>query len=232
MSYPNFKIPILQIFACRLVVFGFVIFYLAGCATAPYKPPVISSSTPGIYHRVERGQTLWSICKIYNIDLDEVVSVNRISDATKVELGQLIFIPHRQKKEYALTDFAKFEDFIWPLRGRVVCSFGQTFNDMLNKGINIQPYKTQNVVAASKGRVVFYSGNFGSFGKTVIIEHNNGFLTVYARNSQVFVKVGDFVQRGTVIAKIDSGGSDKNAYLHFQIRKGYIPQNPYFYLSP
>jgi murein DD-endopeptidase MepM/ murein hydrolase activator NlpD len=205
--------------------------WITGCATVPYVRPTPPPSIPGIYHRVVRGETLWRISKIYNVDLDEIININRIPDATTIETGQLIFIPHRQKPQYSLGKSIAAEDFIWPVRGRVVASFGQTFNNMINKGINIQTYGSPNVVASRSGKVVFYDDNFKDFGKTIIIDHGDGFSTVYARNSQVFIKIGDYVQRGTLIAKAGSTDRDKNTYLHFQIRKGYIPQNPYFYLS-
>jgi len=184
---------------------------------------------PGIYHHVEKGQTLWRISKIYNVDLDEIARTNHIPDATSIEPGQLIFIPSAQKKQY-LSKQTFAEDFSWPLRGRVITSFGQTLNDMINKGINIQRVRSQDVIASRSGKVIFYDTNFENFGKIVIIDHGDGFSTVYARNSEVFVKIGDYVQRGTVIAKVGSSDRDKNAYLHFEIRKGHIPQNPYFYL--
>ena len=101
---------------------------------------------------------------------------------------------------------------------------------MLNKGINIQPYSGSDVVAARSGRVVFYADNFGGYGKTIIIEHEDGLSTVYARNQSVFTKAGESVQKGAVIAKAGSAGRDKNTYLHFEIRKGHIAQNPYYYL--
>lgn len=184
---------------------------------------------PGIYHRVEKGQTLWRISKIYNVDLDEIARTNRIPDATSIEPGQLIFIPSAQKKQY-LSKQTFAEGFSWPLKGRVITSFGQTFNDMINKGINMQRVRSEEVIASRSGKVTFYDSNFENFGKTIIIDHGDGFSTVYAKNSEVFVKIGDYVQRGTVIAKVGSSDRDKNTYLHFEIRKGHIPQNPYFYL--
>lgn len=217
---------------CIVAIITLYLLTFSGCATAPYVTPTITQNIPGTYHRVERGQTLWRISKLYNIDLDEIVNINHVSDATNIEVGQLVFIPYRNKTQYSTYKTSVQDDFIWPLKGKVIASFGQTSNNMINKGINIQPYKTQDVLAAGSGKVVFYSDNFGGFGKTIIIDHGNGFSTVYARNSQVFVKAGDFVQRGGLIAKVGSAGRDKNAYLHFQIRKGYIPQNPYFYLTP
>ncbi len=208
-----------------LLHFAFYLLTFIGCATVPHVGPVVTAQIPGIYHRVERGQTLWRISKTYNVDLDEIVKINRISDVTNIEVGQLIFIPHQNKPQYSTYKSSSQDDFIWPVKGKVITSFGQTFNNMVNKGINIQPYKTQDVLAASSGRVVFLANNFEGFGKTVIIDHGNGFLTVYAKNSEVFVKTGELVQKGNTIAKV-------NNYLHFQIRKGHIAQNPYFYLAP
>jgi len=181
---------------------------------------------PGIYHRIENGQTLWRISKIYSVDLDEIVRINRIFDVTNIEIGQIIFIPGYPKKQY-LPAKVSMEDFSWPLKGKVIASFGQTFSDMVNKGINIQGLKGQDVIASRSGKVVFYNSDFDNFGKTIIIDHGDGFTTVYARNSEVFVKIGDYVQKGTAIAKVGPSSKD---YLHFEIRKSYIPQNPYFYL--
>lgn len=208
--------------------FLYVIFSIVGCATAPLTQPRLPpQDIPGIYHRVEKGQTLWRISKLYAIDLDELAKVNRILDAGNIEIGELIFVPYRKKVEKAPLG-QPLDDFIWPLRGKVVASFGQTFNNLINKGIDIQPFGSREVVAAKAGKVVFYTDNFGYYGKTIIIDHADGFLTVYARNAQVYIKVGDSVQGGALIAKVDSG--NRNATLHFEIRKGHIPQNPNFYL--
>ncbi len=221
-------------FKSLILVFGLwslvcSLLFLRGCATSPYVGPAPIPGIPGIYHRVEKSQTLWRISKMYNVDLDELVRINHISDITKIEVSQLIFIPYRQKKiSVPIKDYS--DDFIWPNRGRVISTFGQTSNNMINKGINIQPYNNLEVVACRSGKVVFYADNFGAFGKTIIIEHSDGFSTVYARNSQVFVKAGDSVQKGTAIAKIGQAGRDKNTYLYFEIRKGRLPQNPIFYL--
>jgi len=53
---------------------------------------------------------------------------------------------------------------------------------------------------------------------------------VYARNSAVFVRAGDRVEKGSCIARAGNSGRDRKTYLHFEIRKGYAPQNPTFYL--
>jgi murein DD-endopeptidase MepM/ murein hydrolase activator NlpD len=198
---------------------------LAGCASAPLVAPSgRAPSVPGIYHRIERGQTLWSIAKIYNLDLEELVNVNHISDVSNLEVGQLIFIPNRRQQQSSYSNFGG-EDFIWPLRGRVISGYGQNHN-ILNKGINIQSRSGSEVVASRGGRVVFRSLDFADYGKTIIIDHGDGFSTVYAGEAVPVVNLGEQVQKGQVIARFGS-----SSYLHFEIRKGYMSQNPYYYLS-
>ncbi|MFA5177668.1 MAG: peptidoglycan DD-metalloendopeptidase family protein [Candidatus Omnitrophota bacterium] len=207
--------------------------FLSGCATVPYVQPAAVKAPAGLagtYHRIEKGQTLWKISRIYGVDLEELAKVNRISDATAIETGRQIFIPNRFKPQPPGARYGDNDDFIWPLSGRVTGSFGQTINNMVNQGINIQPYASPEVAASRSGKVVFLSRDFAGFGKTLIIEHGGGLFTVYARNSEVFVKAGDNVQKGAVIARAGSSGRDKNTYLHFEIRKGHISQNPLFYL--
>ena len=212
-----------------ILAFTFCLLTFIGCATTPLAPPPLPPGASGIYHRVERGQTLWRISKIYNVGLDELIEINHISDATNIETGQLVLIPRYQKQQPSSPKYL-VEDFIWPAKGKVIATFGQNFNSMINKGINIQPYGASDVVAARSGKVIFYTDNFKGFGKTIIIEHGDGLSSIYARNAQVFIRAGDSVQKGNLIAKVGSAGRDKNRYLHFEIRKGHIAQNPYFYL--
>jgi hypothetical protein len=209
-----------------LLLFVFCLLTFAGCATVPLVTPPKIEDVPGFYHRVEKGQTLWRISRMYNLDLKEIVKINRISDAASIEVGQSVFIP-QQKKEPP-KELAPREDFIWPIRGKVISGFGQIFNHMVNKGLNIKPLKAQDVVAARSGKIVFYSPDFAGFGQTIIIDHGDEFRTVYAVSSEVFIKIGDHIKKGDSIAK--TKGADD--YLHFEIRKAHKPENPYFYLSP
>ena len=219
----------------RVIKTVFILFFpiltLIGCASVPLVAPTrTTQGIPGIYHRVERGQTLWRIAKNYGIELDELVNVNHIQDVTSIEPGQLIFIP-RQSKRHAYSVSGSSEDFIWPLKGRVIGVFGQSLNNMINKGINIQANSGADVVASRSGKVVFSSLSFAGYGKTLIIDHGDGFSTVYARNAEILVNLGDQVQKGSVIAKVGTNEGRRSwGYLHFEIRKGYSAQNPYFYL--
>ncbi|OGX15189.1 MAG: hypothetical protein A2166_00160 [Omnitrophica WOR_2 bacterium RBG_13_41_10] len=212
-----------------ILTFAFSIFMVIGCATSPLAiSPQAPTNIHGIYHRIAKGETIWRISKIYNMDLEELIRINHISDVANIETGQLIFIPYGYRQS---ASNLPQDDFIWPLKGEVISVFGQAFNNMVNRGINIKPYRTKEVVSARAGKVVFYSPNFQGYGKTIIIDHQDGFLTVYARNADVYVKPADLVAKGSVIARAGSTGRDKNTYLHFEIRKNHIAQNPNFYLS-
>jgi murein DD-endopeptidase MepM/ murein hydrolase activator NlpD len=212
---------------------------ITGCETIPpagppVPPPARSGAIPpGLYHRVKKGETLWRIARMYGADLDELVKLNHITDIESIETGQLILLPQPEKPQprvSAAVPADNDEDFIWPLKGKTIAAFGHMYQNMLNRGINIQAPENSDVLAARSGTVIFVYDNFLSFGKTIIIDHGDNFSTVYARNAQILVKAGDAVRRGTVIAKVGTAGRDRNSYLHFQIRKGHLPQNPMYYL--
>jgi murein DD-endopeptidase MepM/ murein hydrolase activator NlpD len=216
----------------KLIGLGLMLF-LSGCASStPYiapTAPAVAVGIPGVYHRVERGQSLWRISKLYDIDLDDLARANDIADATKIEIGQSIFIPNR-KKAIPRAKKGSYDEFIWPLKGRVISAFGSITGTMINKGVNIEPASGNEVVAARSGKVIFCSDDFADYGKTMIVDHEDGFFTVYARNEKILTRLGEKVQKGEVVAKAGSAGRQKNVYLHFEIRKGHLPQNPYFYL--
>lgn len=183
----------------------------------------------GVYHKVSKGQTLWRIAKSYEVSMEELVAINKIQDSSRIEVGQLLAVPRSAAGKPAAVTSAD-DDFIWPLKGRVIANYGQIVNNTANKGLNIQPLYNGDVAAAAGGKVVFTDQEFPGLGKTVIIEHGDGFRTVYGRNNEIFVKPGDIITKGAVIARIFAGGREKNNYLHFEIRKGPLSQNPYFYL--
>ncbi len=204
-----------------------------GCATGPRQRTTTTLTTKqGIYHTIAKGETLWRISKYYSVDLDELIRVNKISDVTNIEIGTRLLIPVSApdpKQRIPITVNSN-DDFIWPLKGKVISSFGQNYIDTINKGLNIQPLHSNDVIASRSGTVVFCDEKFDSYGKTVIIDHGDGFLTIYARNSELLVKVGETIEQGRLIAKTGSSGRDPTVYLHFEIRKGSVPKNPYFYL--
>src|SRR5580700_2872839 len=121
--------------------------------------------------------------------------------------------------------------FRWPVRGRVIASFGPTPNGLQNDGINLAVPEGTPVKAAEDG-VVAYAGNeLKGYGNLVLVRHSNGFVTAYAHASDILVKRGEAVKRGQVIAHSGQTGNVTSPQLHFEIRKGSTPVDPSQYLN-
>jgi murein DD-endopeptidase MepM/ murein hydrolase activator NlpD len=121
--------------------------------------------------------------------------------------------------------------FRWPVRGRVIASFGPTPKGLQNDGINLAVPEGTPVKAAEDG-VVAYAGNeLKGYGNLVLVRHSNGFVTAYAHASDILVKRGETVKRGQVIAHSGQTGNVTSPQLHFEIRKGSTPVDPSQYLN-
>lgn len=124
----------------------------------------------------------------------------------------------------------------WPIRGKVINPFGQYRNPRLktvlvNNGIDIQAPKGSEVHCVFSGAVSLITYMSG-FGNTIIVDHNNGYYSVYAHLNEVFVKKFQIVDAGTVIGTVGDSGSFEGARLHFEIYGGNKPLNPAHWLKP
>lgn len=116
--------------------------------------------------------------------------------------------------------------FRWPVRGRVITSFGTKVNGQRNDGIDLAVPEGTSVRAADDG-VVAYAGNeLKGYGNLILVRHSNGFVTAYAHASKIMVKRNEKVRRGQVIAKSGQSGNVSAPQLHFEIRKGSSPIDP------
>ena len=173
----------------------------------------------GIYHTVKPGETLWRISKIYGVDLKALARANSVGDTNAIAGGQRLFIPGAyQKAEYAEPP-ALNDSFIWPVSGAVIAFFGAKIDNSRNKGIDIRIQEGAVVRASRSGRVVFCDNSFKGFGRTVILDHGDGYQTVYAYNSALLVNPGDTVGKNGVIARVGKTGRAKGPSLHFEVRK-------------
>lgn len=122
--------------------------------------------------------------------------------------------------------------FIWPVRGTITSYYGYRYifgSTSFHSGLDIAvPYGT--AVKAADGGTVTYSGWQGSYGKLVVITHDNGTKTYYAHNSSLLVSVGDKVYQGQTIAKVGMTGTATGYHLHFEVRVGGRSVNPLNYL--
>ncbi len=121
--------------------------------------------------------------------------------------------------------------YIWPLPSgsyRVSSEFGGRWGRNHN-GIDLACPTGTNVMAADGG-IVTWAGYKGSFGYLVIIDHQNGYETYYAHNSQLLVSAGDEVYEGMHIAESGNTGRSTGPHCHFEVRTGGVPYNPRNYL--
>jgi murein DD-endopeptidase MepM/ murein hydrolase activator NlpD len=121
--------------------------------------------------------------------------------------------------------------FRWPVRGKVITSYGAKTNGKANDGINLAVPEGTPIKAAEDG-VVAYSGNeLKGYGNLVLVRHANGYVTAYAHASELLVKRGDTIKRGQIIAKSGQSGEVGSPQLHFEIRKGSSPVDPLQFLN-
>ena len=216
----------------------FLMAVLSGCATT--SPQTVAARTlpvpyqQGVYHTVLKGETLWRIAKAYNTDIRKVINANRLPDPSDIDVGQKILIPGA-KKSVKINRFLPVPEksrkgYIWPLKGKIISYYGSKIDGAKNKGIDIKVRKGQPIVASRSGKVVFCDSKVKGMGKVIILEHKNGYSTLYAHNSENLVDCGEYVKQNQVIAKAGDTGRANTPSLHFEIRKGHKQKNPYYYL--
>lgn len=123
------------------------------------------------------------------------------------------------------------QGFVWPVRGKVISSYGPKPGHLHNDGINIAAPRGAAVAAAAAGTVTYVGDSLASYGNLVLIRHSNGLVTAYAHLDRVHVARGDVVKRGQAIGTVGSTGTVATPQLHFEVRKGIESLNPSKYLG-
>ncbi len=115
----------------------------------------------------------------------------------------------------------------WPAHGPIAAHYGTSRKLGTSKwqGVLIAAAEGQEVRAISKGRVVFSDWMRG-FGLLLIIDHGDGYMSLYGQNQNLRKNTGDWVNGGDVIASVGDGGGQMSPGLYFEIRRGGAPINP------
>lgn len=137
--------------------------------------------------------------------------------------------PSEQPKSYKFTGALPM-----PVRGKVIRFFGEEHSELynttiINNGIDIACPEGSSVISIDDGEVVF-ADRFGGQGKLVIVDHKNGFFSLYSYNSSIAVSKGQQVKKGQRIASSGKSGSAREPSLHFELRKNGKPVNPMAFL--
>lgn len=158
---------------------------------------------------------------------------------TSLDLEKIIFNLEKKKKEteeakkqaiLAREDFASKKGYLpWPVEGEVIVKFGRQkhpeYNTyVVNNGIRIRPRSEKRVNAIAQGKIV-YAAEFQTYGKTIILDHEGGFYSVYGSLDEILVKEGKKVTFGEQIANLG------NEPLYFELREGGEPTDPLVWLK-
>jgi septal ring factor EnvC (AmiA/AmiB activator) len=119
----------------------------------------------------------------------------------------------------------------WPLRGRVVAGFGARSGERVSSGIVIAAADGAEVHAVSHGRVVFADWMRG-FGLLLIVDHGDGYLSLYGYNETLLKDVGDWVSANETVATSGSTGGQKVPGAYFELRAQGKPVDPRTWFKP
>ena len=210
---------------------------------------------PSGFHRVSKGETLFSIAWRYGLDLRQLANANSISKPYTIYPGQKIDIDFEPKpvalakrptvgktSKQPVTN--KVRPKVKPKNGHkspakaVVTTSADwkwpvngrligrfSTRKPVNKGIDIAGSLGESVLAAAAGTVVYAGRGLRGYGNLVIVKHNDTYLSAYAHTSRIVVSEQDVVKAGQKIAELGSTGTDK-VKLHFEIRKNGKPVDP------
>lgn len=180
-------------------------------------------SADGLVHPVARNETLESISKKYGVSVSDLLDVNDLSSEILKE-GQKLFIPGAKLDPSSLRK-AMGELFVKPLHAkyRLTSRFGYrkdpfTGVDSSHTGIDMACPSGTPIYASLSGKVV-YTGFSSVYGNYVIINHYDGYQTLYGHMSKILSRKGDYVTQDTKIGLVGSTGYSTGPHLHFTVFK-------------
>lgn len=209
-------------------------------------PPV-----DGVVHVVEPGETLTQIARKYKVKPEDIVGfepngLKSVDDP--LPTNKVLIVPGGVKPFVApvVTAYSGpipksarhgTGSFVWPASGKITSLFNQIVCSRLlgckpHKGIDIANVPGTPVVASDSGYVMFAGWDSNGYGKMVVINHGNGFVTLYAHLSAVLVRKGQSVAKGQRIGSIGNTGNVTGPHLHFELRQSGIQRNPIGFLPP
>lgn len=215
-------------------------------------PPV-----DGVLRDVQSSDNLDVLAKFYDVTIDDIIywpGNNLDPDDPKLTVGQLLMVPggKREFVQLAIPQIVRSTrqalpldagagacaggysggaigsgSFSWPVTTRYVVGNNYWAGHL---GLDLAASMGQSIFAADSGVVVFAGWNNWGFGQLVVIDHGNGWQTLYAHNSYVTVACGQSVSRGQVVAAGGSTGNSSGPHLHFEMNYQGSRPNPFSYL--
>ncbi len=149
----------------------------------------------------------------------------------QAKVTEVIEQKEEQEKIDAMPDVNGIKLATLPISGTITSRYGasSSIRKSTHTGLDIAATKGTPIKVVAGGTVTFASYN-GSYGNLVKVDHGNGVETWYAHTSKMYVKVGQEVKAGDVIAAVGSTGNSTGPHLHFEIRINGEHVNPQLYL--
>jgi murein DD-endopeptidase MepM/ murein hydrolase activator NlpD len=199
------------------------------------KPKQILKILPvtGVRYKVSRGETIYSISKKYQVDAQNIIDYpfNSFANDETFALmaGQELIIPEGIKPKEVVVDTKRYlartvapipgvkgeGNFVWPTSGRI----SQRYS-WYHQAVDIASGGNPVVSAAQGGTVVTTGWNAGGYGNFVVVDHGNGYTTLYAHllNNSTVVSPGEKVSQGQKLGNMGSTGRSTGTHLHFEVR--------------
>ena len=169
-------------------------------------------------------------------DLEELISSRdrdlKTLQGDEAELSDLLDrLKNRRSIVREYEDLPPFDglkgQLSWPVKGNIVSSFGSLRKDgkLRWNGVRIAARAGQEVAAVSTGKVVFADW-FRNLGLLLILDHGDGYMSLYGHNERLMRKVGDIVGGGEIIGRVGNTGGQSESALYFEIRRQGDPMDP------
>lgn len=198
-------------------------------------PPVT-----GVVHKVGSGETIYSIAKKYKTDPQKIVNFpfNDFADLDTFALraGQILYVPDgviEKEKPSAPPAIAKIQagvkgtsNFIWPTSGTI-----SQYPVWYHMAVDIANSSAPAILASDRGTVVYAGCVRWGYGCHIVVDHGNGYRTLYAHLSRFSVSAGQVVSQGQVLGRMGCSGRCTGTHLHFEIRRGDSLLNPLSFLK-
>ncbi len=184
----------------------------------------------GVVVEVQEGDTVERLAQRYNVPPEVIrdYAANRLSPPYRLQPGTLIVIPGGSKERnlpppQAYPGYA----YMWPARGVITQRFSAR-----HKGVDIATIYGAYVYASRGGRVRTVTWDDTGYGYMVIIDHGDGWNTLYAHLKGALVQPGQSVHRGDIIGRVGGTGRATGPHVHFEVRKGRVRYDPMTFLPP
>ena len=164
-----------------------------------------------------------------SLDRQAMAGVTPLSEPEREELGQSLQEDLSDADAPVTVAIVPEPPLIWPTAGPVSSPFGKRRRGF-HAGIDITAPRGQAVVAAADGRVLYARVSRGKMGKAVVIQHDDGMLTIYAHLSGIDVREDTSVRQGDPIGTVGSTGRSSGPHLHFAVRLDGATVNPQQFL--